>query len=87
MAMNWHPGDEADERDTPKPALASIPAARKYMGGISRSKFYADILPLLQTVNFGSRRLVVVQSMDRFIAERATVQGARSDPDTTEAAE
>jgi hypothetical protein len=50
-----------------KPALASIRAACEYMGGISRAKFYADILPRLETVKLGSRNLVVVESMDRLI--------------------
>lgn len=51
-----------------KPALASIKASCEYMGGISRAKFYADILPLLETVRLGSRNFIVVQSMDRLIA-------------------
>jgi hypothetical protein len=50
-----------------KPALASIKASCEYMGGVSRAKFYADILPLLQTVKLGSRNFVVVASMDRLI--------------------
>jgi hypothetical protein len=50
-----------------KPALASIRGACEYMGGISRAKFYADILPLLETVKLGSRNFVVVSSMDRLI--------------------
>jgi hypothetical protein len=54
-----------------KPALASIKAACDYMGGISRAKFYADVLPLLETVKFGNRNLVVVASMDRLIASRS----------------
>ena len=54
-----------------KPALASIEAGRKYMGGMSRSKFYADILPLLDTVKFGNRNMIVVASMDRVIASRS----------------
>jgi hypothetical protein len=49
------------------PALVSIPDAAKYMGGIGRSKFYTDILPLLETVKFGARRFVVVESMDRLL--------------------
>jgi hypothetical protein len=53
-----------------KPVLASINAARAYMGGPSRSKFYADILPLLETVKFGNRNFVVVMSMDRLIEAR-----------------
>jgi hypothetical protein len=51
-----------------KPVLASIPNSLKYMGGISRAKFYADVLPLLETVKIGSRNLVVVESMNRLIA-------------------
>jgi hypothetical protein len=50
-----------------KPTLASIKNACEYMGGISRAKFYADILPLLETVKLGSRNFVVVSSMDRFL--------------------
>ncbi len=50
-----------------KPALASIRSACAYMGGVSRAKFYADILPLLETVKLGSRNFVVVASMDRLI--------------------
>jgi hypothetical protein len=52
-----------------KPALASILEACKYMGQVSRSKFYADVLPLLETVHFGSRHFVVIASMDRLIAK------------------
>jgi hypothetical protein len=55
-----------------KPALASIPNACNYMGGVSRAKFYADILPLLETVHFGKRHFVVVESMDRLIAAKTT---------------
>jgi hypothetical protein len=51
-----------------KPALASIPDACKYLGDVSRAKFYADILPLLETVHLGSRHFVVVASIDRLIA-------------------
>jgi hypothetical protein len=51
-----------------KPALASIPNALSYMGDLSRAKFYADILPQLETVHLGRRHFVVVASMDRLIA-------------------
>jgi hypothetical protein len=54
-----------------KPALASIAASCDYLGGISRAKFYSDILPLLETVKFGNRNLVVVASMDRLIASHS----------------
>jgi glycerol-3-phosphate cytidylyltransferase-like family protein len=53
-----------------KPVLASINTAREYMGNPSRSKFYADILPELETIKFkenDKRRWVVVASMDRLI--------------------
>ena len=50
-----------------KPALASITASCAYLGGVSRAKFYADVLPLLETVKLGSRNFVVVASMDRLI--------------------
>jgi hypothetical protein len=50
-----------------KPALASIPDACKYMGNVSRAKFYSDVLPQLETVHIGSRHFVVVASMDRLI--------------------
>lgn len=52
-----------------KPALVSIPDACKYMGGVSRAKFYADLLPHLDTVHIGSRHFVVVKSMDRLISK------------------
>jgi hypothetical protein len=55
------------QTDTLRPALASIPEACRYMGDVSRAKFYSHVLPLLQTVHIGSRHLVVVASMDRLI--------------------
>jgi hypothetical protein len=64
---------------TLKPALASINNAREYMGNPSRSKFYADILPLLETIKFNEndkRRWVVVASMDRLIDARRTTFGS-----------
>jgi hypothetical protein len=57
----------ADNRGL-KPALASIKESCRYMGNVSRAKFYADILPLLESIYFGKRHLVVVASMDKFIA-------------------
>jgi hypothetical protein len=57
-----------------KPALASIRDACQYLGGVSRAKFYADILPELQTVHLGARHFVVVASMDRLIATRENEQ-------------
>jgi hypothetical protein len=52
-----------------KPALASIPDACKYLGDVSRSKFYLDVLPLMETVHIGTRHFVVVASIDRLIAK------------------
>jgi hypothetical protein len=54
-----------------QPALASIPDACRYLGGLSRAKFYADILPMLETVHLGTRHFVVVTSLERFIAKQA----------------
>jgi hypothetical protein len=54
--------------DSLKPALASIPDACRYLGEVSRAKFYADVLPLLETVHIGTRHFIVVASMDRLIA-------------------
>jgi hypothetical protein len=53
-----------------KPALASIRDACRYLGGISRAKFYSDILPELDTIHLGARHFVVVASMDELIASR-----------------
>jgi len=60
--------NSADHAQPLKPRLVSIPNACRYMGDVSRAKFYADILPHLETVHFGTRHFIVVQSMDRFIA-------------------
>jgi hypothetical protein len=51
-----------------KPALISIPDALYYLGGISRSKFYVDVLPLVDTVKIGKRNFVTTDSLDRLIA-------------------
>ncbi len=71
-------GSGAGPNDTPhvtagalKPALVSINVCCEYMGGISRSKFYTDVLPLLETVKLGGRNLIVVASIDRLIASRS----------------
>jgi hypothetical protein len=51
-----------------KPALASIQTACKYLGGVSRAKFYSDILPELETVHVGARHhccCVIHGSTDR----------------------
>jgi hypothetical protein len=51
-----------------RPALADIPGAIEYLGGLSRSKFYADLLSHLDVVRFGNRTFVTVGSLDRLIA-------------------
>lgn len=51
-----------------KPALISIRDACLYMGGMSRSKFYSDVLPLLDTLKVGKRNFVTTDSIDRLIA-------------------
>jgi hypothetical protein len=55
------------ERHPLKPALASIPDACKYLGDLSRAKFYADVLPQLETIHIGTRHFVLVASIDRLI--------------------
>jgi hypothetical protein len=66
-----------------KPALASIMAACEYMGGVSRAKFYADILPLLDTVKIGKRNFVTTNSIDRLIAaNQRSAQSQAGRPET-----
>jgi hypothetical protein len=60
-----------------KPALISIRDACLYMGGISRSKFYNDVLPLLDTVKIGKRNFVTTDSVDRLIAANQQSQAGR----------
>jgi hypothetical protein len=59
-----------------KPALASIRDSCEYMGKVSRAKFYADVLPELDTIHIGARHFVVVASMDRLIAARLATTNA-----------
>jgi hypothetical protein len=54
-------------------ALASLDNARHYLGDPSRAKFYADILPQLETIKFkdgDKRSWVTVASMDRLIESK-----------------
>jgi hypothetical protein len=72
---------------TLKPALASINTAREYLGGGSRAKFYADVLPNLETIKLADsdkRRWVIVASMDRLIEAR---RPAVADVPTTDTAD
>jgi hypothetical protein len=63
-----------------KPKLASIRNSCRYMGDVSRAYFYKDILPLLESVYFGTRHYVVVESMDRLIAAKAEASTAVAKP-------
>jgi hypothetical protein len=63
--------EESGELETPrreklKPALISISEAAEYVNH-SRSGFYKSILPDLETVTLGKRRLVVMASLDAFV--------------------
>jgi hypothetical protein len=60
-----------------KPALASIPSALAYLGDPSRAKFYADLLPQLDIVKFGTRTFVTISSLDRLIAANAQPAATR----------
>jgi hypothetical protein len=52
-----------------RPALTDITGARRYLGGVSRAKLYADLMPRLDIVRIGTRTLIVVESLDRLIGE------------------
>jgi hypothetical protein len=67
---------EADQSAMQKPALMSINDACRYMGGISRAKFYADILPVLKSLHLDKRHMIVVASMDRLIESRLKEKAA-----------
>jgi hypothetical protein len=51
-----------------RPALASIPDACGYLGGISRSRLY-ELMPHLDVVRIGARTFITIDSLDRLIAE------------------
>jgi hypothetical protein len=55
-----------------RPALASIPNACRYLGGVSRAKFYQNILTELESVKLGGRRFVTVASLDQFITSHGS---------------
>ena len=57
---------------TLQPALTSVANACKYLGNISKAGFY-QIIDEFETVRIGSRRLVVVASLDRYIEAKAAV--------------
>ena len=65
-----------------KPALISIRDALYYLGGLSRSKFYNDVLPLVDSVKIGKRNFITTDSLDRLIAANqrsAQPQAGRSE--------
>jgi hypothetical protein len=66
-----------------KPALISIRDACLYMGGMSRSKFYSDVLPLLDTLKIGKRHFITTDSIDRLIAaNQRSAQSQAGRPET-----
>jgi hypothetical protein len=76
-ANHEHAEPKVGEAQQLRPMLASITGACEYAGNISRSQFYADVLPWVQTVKFGRRRMVVLKSLDDLIAKRAAEEFAR----------
>jgi hypothetical protein len=50
-----------------RPALASIPDACRYVGGLSRARLY-ELMPQLDVVKIGARTFITVASLDRLIA-------------------
>jgi len=67
-----------------RPALASIPDACRYLGGISRAALYKDYIAQLETVHLGTRCFVVVASMDRLIEARKSRSAPNADQPATE---
>lgn len=59
-----------------KPALISINDGCKYLGGISRAKFYSDILPQVESVLLDKRRFITVSSLDRLIQKNTSEAAA-----------
>jgi hypothetical protein len=51
-----------------KPALLSVRDAMRYLGGIPRTTLYVSLMPQLETVKIGKRRMISVASLDRLIA-------------------
>ena len=58
-------------------ALVNINDAIIYLGGISRSNFYATILPELDVIKVGNRTMITADSLDEYIAKRAAVKKCR----------
>jgi hypothetical protein len=52
------------------------------LGGLSRSKFYNDVLPLIGTIKIGKRNFVTPDSLDRLIAaNQRTAQSQANRPE------
>jgi hypothetical protein len=58
-----------------RPLLISVNEAADYVN-YSRSGFYKSILPQLETVTLGKRRLVVMASLDAFVERLRTGQAS-----------
>ena len=58
------------------PRLTSIPGACAYLGNIGAAKFYADLLPQLETVKLGRRTFVTIASLDALIDKNKRVAAA-----------
>jgi hypothetical protein len=61
-----------------KPALMSVQAAMRYLGDVSRTKLYVSLMPQLESVKIGKRRMIFRASLDALIAaameEQATAE-------------
>jgi len=59
---------------TRDPILMSVADANAYLGGnlggISHTHFYVVIMPHLQTVKIGRRRMIFIASIDRYVESR-----------------
>jgi hypothetical protein len=51
-----------------KPALMSVQAAMRYLGDVSRTQLYVSLMPQLETVKIGNRRMITTASLDALIA-------------------
>lgn len=54
-----------------RPALASVPTACHYLGGISRARLY-ELRPQLEWVKIGERSFITIRSLDDLIAANLT---------------
>ena len=66
------PPVEEPHRSQWKPTLMSVKDARAYLGGISHTQFYVSIMPQLETIKIGKRRMVFIASIDQYIERQRT---------------